>query len=105
MIAALNLLAVMVKAQKPLSELSGFMTVLPQTQVNVPVARRRELSELASVLARIKKVEKALAGRGRVLVRASGTESKYRVLVESPDAGKNAAYADEIASELKRLLA
>jgi phosphoglucosamine mutase len=103
-IAALNLLAVMVKAGKPLSELSKFMTVFPQTQINVPVKHKRELGELETVMTRIKKVELALGKTGRLLVRASGTEAKYRVLVESPDAAKNQALAEDIAAELRKVL-
>jgi phosphoglucosamine mutase len=103
-IAALNLLAVMVKAGKPLSELSGFMNVYPQTQINVPVREKKELGSLPTVMKALKKVELALGKSGRVLVRPSGTEAKFRILVESPDAKKNHSLAQEIAHELKKAL-
>ena len=103
-IAALNLLAVMVKSGKPLSELARFLTLFPQTQLNIAVKQKRELGELPSVMKAIRGVEGALGKEGRVLVRFSGTESKARVLVEGPDAKRNQAHADQIAAELRKAL-
>jgi phosphoglucosamine mutase len=103
-IAALNLLAVMVKSGKPVSELARFLTVFPQTQVNVVVKEKRELGELPTVMRAIRDVEGKLGKSGRVLVRFSGTEAKARVLVEGPDAKQCDAFANQIASELKKAL-
>ncbi|MBS2031568.1 MAG: phosphoglucosamine mutase [Deltaproteobacteria bacterium] len=103
-IAALNLLAVMVKSGKPLSELARFLTLFPQTQLNIAVKEKRELGELPTVVKAIRSVEGALGKDGRVLVRFSGTEAKARVLVEGPDARRNQGYADQIAGELKKAL-
>lgn len=103
-IAALNLLAVLCKTAKPLSELSRFLTLAPQTQLNLAVKEKRELGELPEVMKAIRAVEQSLGKEGRVLVRFSGTESKVRVLVEGPDAKKNLGYADQIAGELKKAL-
>jgi phosphoglucosamine mutase len=103
-IAALNLLAVMVKSGKPLSELARFLTLFPQTQLNIAVKQKRELGELPSVMKAIRGVEGALGKEGRVLVRFSGTESKARVLVEGPDAKRNQVHADQIAAELRKAL-
>jgi len=103
-IAALNLLAVMVKSGKPLSELARFLTLFPQTQLNIAVKEKRELGELPTVMKAIRSVEGALGKEGRVLVRFSGTESKARVLIEGPDARRNKGYADQIAGELKKAL-
>jgi len=103
-IAALNLLAVMVKSGRPLSELARFLTLFPQTQLNIPVKQKRELGELPNVMRAIRNVESALGRDGRVLVRFSGTESKARVLIEGPDARKNVAHADQIAGELRKAL-
>jgi len=102
--AALNLLAVMLRQGKPLSELARCFEPVPQVQLNVPVREKRPLASLPAVQRAIHGVEGALRGQGRVLVRYSGTENKARVLVEGPDARKIAGHADRIAEELKRAL-
>jgi len=103
-VAALSLLAVMLEAGKPLSELGKVFAPVPQTLLNVPVKERRELEELPTVLKTIRGVELKLGKDGRVLVRFSGTEAKARVLVEGPDAKRNDAYAREIGEALSRAL-
>jgi phosphoglucosamine mutase len=99
-IAALRVLAVMVREQKPLSELSRVMTRTPQVLVNVKVARKRPLDELADVQGLIRRVETDLGDEGRVLVRYSGTEAKARVMIEGPDQARIQAQAEEIAAAL-----
>lgn len=103
-VAGLRLLAVMLEAEKPLSELASCFTPVPQTLLNVPVKEKRNLEELPTVLKTIKGVELKLGKDGRVLVRFSGTEPKARVLVEGPDARRNEAYAQEIGEALVRAL-
>jgi len=103
--AALNILAVMRREGKPLSELARCFAPVPQVQLNIAVRERRPLAELPGVLRAIASVEQALAGDGRVVVRFSGTENKARVLVEGPDARVIAAHAERIAEELKKALA
>lgn len=103
-VAALSLLAVMLQAGKPLSELARVFTPVPQTLLNVPVRERRELDELPTVLKTIRGVELKLRGDGRVLVRFSGTEAKARVLVEGPDRRRNEQYAREIGEALTAAL-
>jgi len=103
--AALNVLAVMQREGRPLSELARCFEPFPQALVNVAVREKRPLAELPDVGRAIAAVEKALGGDGRVLVRFSGTENKVRVLVEGTDARKIRAHADAIAGELKKALA
>lgn len=103
-VAGLSLLAVMLETGKPLSELGAAFEPVPQTLLNVPIKARRELDELPTVLKTIRGVELKLGKDGRVLVRFSGTEPKARVLVESPDAKRNDAYAQEIGDALTRAL-
>ncbi|GEJ57176.1 phosphoglucosamine mutase [Anaeromyxobacter diazotrophicus] len=103
--AALNLLAVMLREQRPVSELARCFEPVPQVQLNVPVREKRPLEQLPEVQKAVAAVEKALAGDGRVLVRYSGTENKARVLVEGPDAKVIAAHAEGIAGALRRALA
>ncbi len=104
-LAALQVLAVMCRAGKPMSELKKIFEPVPQTLLNVEVKSRRELSELPTVLEAIKAVEGKLGTEGRVLVRFSGTEAKARVLIEGPNAQNNQAWAEEIGDALKRALA
>jgi len=103
-LAALQLLAVICRQGKPLSELTRIFEPLPQTLLNVIVKQKRELGELPEVMKAIKAAETRLGRNGRVLVRFSGTEPKARVLIEGPDAGKNDVYAKEIGEALTRAL-
>ncbi len=99
-VAALRVLAIMVREGRPLSELARVMTRTPQVLVNVKVDRKRPLDELADVLGMIKAVESELGDDGRVLVRYSGTEAKARVMIEGPDQARIQEQADTIAAAL-----
>lgn len=81
-LTALQVLALMTGQDKPLGELRKVMRKLPQVIVNVPVREKRPLSELPRVQQRIAESERVLGGRGRVLMRYSGTEPVARVMVE-----------------------
>ena len=81
-LTALQVLALMTEQDKPLGELRKVMRKLPQVIVNVPVREKRPLSELPRVQRRIAECERVLGGRGRVLMRYSGTEPVARVMVE-----------------------
>ncbi len=96
-IAALRVLAIMVREGRPLSELSKCMTRAPQVLVNVKVDRKRPLEDMASVQALIREVETELGDDGRVLVRYSGTEAKARVMIEGNDEGRIRERAEAIA--------
>ncbi len=102
--AALNVLAVMQREGRPLSELARCFEAVPQALVNVAVRERRPVAELPEVAREIAAAEKALGKDGRVLVRSSGTENKMRVLVEGPDARRIQALADQIADAIRRAL-
>jgi phosphoglucosamine mutase len=102
--AALKVLSVMKREGRTLSELAACFEPFPQVLVNVPVREKRPLSELPSVTAAIASAEKALGREGRVLVRASGTENKLRVMVEGPDRRRVQGWAKQIAAEIRRTL-
>ena len=105
-LAALQVLAVMVRERRPLSELaSGIMTRVPQALLSFAVGRKAPLETLPAVHKAITAVEKALGDDGRVLVRYSGTEAKARVLVEGPDEKAIAAHAAKIKDALIKELA
>ncbi|MEZ4404776.1 MAG: phosphoglucosamine mutase [Kofleriaceae bacterium] len=99
-IAALRVLAVMVREGRPLSELAACMTRCPQVLVNVKVDRKIAIDQLPKVAAMIAAVERDLGDDGRVLVRYSGTEAKARVMIEGPDEASIRERAQGIADEL-----
>lgn len=101
-IAALQVLAILLEENKPLSELASIMKQYPQVLLSVKVARRLPLVELATVQSLITRIESELGSDGRVLVRYSGTEPKARVMIEGPEASLIERYAQEIAEELVR---
>jgi phosphoglucosamine mutase len=103
-LAALQVLAVMCRAGKPMSELTKIFEPVPQVLLNVMVKEKRDLSKLPAVTKVITGVEKKLGHDGRVLVRYSGTEPKVRVLVEGVDAKKIKQYAEEIGDSLRKSL-
>ena len=103
-IAALELLTVMLRSGKPLSELKTLFEPYPQTLVNVAIARRQELTKLPLVTKAVKLAEKKLGRAGRVLVRFSGTELKARILIEGTDRAANEAMAQDIAEALRKSL-
>ena len=100
-ITCLQMLALMVEKRKRLSELHKVMTHLPQVLINVGVKERRDLSRMPKVTQKIDEIERALAGRGRVLVRYSGTELLARVMLEGEDQKKIRVMAEEIAGEIR----
>src|SRR5690606_12962432 len=79
----------------------GAMEKLPQRLVNVRLPDRATLERTArdpQVTAAIEREHAALSGRGRVLVRPSGTEPLLRVMVEAPDAAEAAAVCDRLVA-------
>jgi phosphoglucosamine mutase len=100
-ITCLQMLAQMVEKRKRLSQLKAVMTRLPQVLVNVGVTERRDLVLMPKVDKKIKEIEHTLAGRGRVLVRYSGTELLARVMLEGEDEKQIRAMARDIANEIR----
>jgi phosphoglucosamine mutase len=100
-ITCLQMLALMVETRKRLSELKRVMTRLPQILLNVQVKEKKDLSAMPKVSQKIAEVERALAGRGRALVRYSGTELLARVMLEGEDEKQIRAMAQAIADEIR----
>lgn len=84
-VAALQVLAIIVREQKPLSELIKFFQPYPQVLESIKLLRRAPLTEMPRLTAAIADVESKLGTDGRVLVRWSGTEAKLRVMAEGPN--------------------
>jgi phosphoglucosamine mutase len=99
-VAALRVLAIMVKEGIPLSELAKVMTRTPQVLINTSVEKKVPLDQLPDVQRRIAEIEKELGDEGRVLVRYSGTEAKARVMLEGPEEGRIKGYAEELVGLL-----
>jgi len=101
-LSALQVLAVMKKKGRPLSELAAVMTTLPQVLVNVTVEKRMDLDSVPVIGQAIAEAEKKLAGTGRVLVRFSGTQALCRVMIEGPSQKEITAMANELAEVIKK---
>ncbi len=101
-LSALQLLAIMQKEEKSLSDLSDIMDHYPQKLVNVRIKERRRLEEFPAVIQQIRKVERKLGEKGRLLVRFSGTEPLVRVMVEGEDEKEIQALAAETARVIER---
>lgn len=97
-VAAVQLLGVMMRTGKPLSKLRGVLKKFPQAQRHVRVSRKPPVESLPPVRKAIEHAEGRLAeaGAGRVLVRYSGTEPLVRILVEGADSAQIEGLADEI---------
>ncbi|MDP8978277.1 MAG: phosphoglucosamine mutase [Actinomycetota bacterium] len=100
-LTAVCLLSVMVETGRSLAELATVMRRLPQVLVNVGGVDRARLSGARGLWGAVEEAEAALAGRGRVLVRASGTEPVVRVMVEAD----TEARAGEVAHRLAAVVA
>ncbi|MDR2745771.1 MAG: phosphoglucosamine mutase [Desulfovibrio sp.] len=104
LLAALQILRIMREKEKPLSELAGLLTLFPQKLVNVRVEKRLPFEERPAIGKAVARIEEALVGRGRVLLRYSGTEALCRIMVEGEDEDKVKTYAEELAGVVAREL-
>jgi phosphoglucosamine mutase len=104
LITALQVLAVMRRKERTLSELTTNFVRYPQVLVNVPVAEKKPIEDLPDFLRLVERVESELSGRGRVLVRYSGTEPLARIMVEGDDEKQIGEYAHDLAEALRRAL-
>ena len=100
-VAALNVLTAVCDSKKSLFDLRQGMTMLPQILVNVRFTGDSDPLNADDVIASVKQVESKLSGRGRVLLRKSGTEPLIRVMVEGPELDEVTLLANEIADAVK----
>ncbi|WP_202081287.1 phosphoglucosamine mutase [Caldalkalibacillus salinus] len=104
MLSALQLVNVVKESGQSLSNLVQDLTIYPQTMVNVRVTDKYRVMENTAVQAQIEKVEKEMDGKGRVLVRASGTEPLVRVMAEAEDAVRLDGWVQSIADVVQQEL-
>ncbi len=104
-ISALQVLAALERQQCSLREAAGGMRKMPQSMINVRGANRAGLDSDEQLHRAIEDVEQRLAGRGRVLLRPSGTEAVVRVMVEGEDAAVVDNLCGQLAQEVERAIA
>jgi phosphoglucosamine mutase len=96
LISGLQMLKLMKRAQKPLSEIAQCMRAMPQVLLAVKVSHKPDLDSLPVLQQAIQDKEQQLNGTGRILVRYSGTEPLLRVMVE----GQDNKFVQDIAEDL-----
>jgi phosphoglucosamine mutase len=102
LITALQVLAVMQRTRRRLSELATGMEQFPQVLLNVKVREPVDPTGDAAICDAVGSVESELGGRGRVILRASGTEPVIRVMVEGEDAHQVSALANRLADSVRK---
>jgi len=100
-LAALQVLAVMVESGKRLAELGAKMTVIPQMLVNLKLKQRVPLENLPGFRKTVAEFEKKLGARGRILVRYSGTEPLLRIMVEGEDRSETEHIVNALAEKAR----
>jgi phosphoglucosamine mutase len=103
LLAALQVLALMLRTGKPLSELAtASMERVPQVLESVTLAARRPLEQMQRLAEMTAKIAKALGDDGRVVIRWSGTEPKLRIMLEGPREERIREWAKELVNAAKR---
>jgi phosphoglucosamine mutase len=102
LVSALQVLAAMKRTNRSLAELAGGMSQFPQVMVNVRVRERVDPASSPSIREAVLRVEHALGGKGRVVLRASGTEPVIRVMVEGRDQGQVGHLANQLAEAVRQ---
>ena len=101
-IAALQVLHALIDTGKSLRDLKQVMTKYPQTLVNVRIKEKIDLAQNTEIQKAVKAAEKQMGERGRVLLRASGTEPLIRVMVEAEEESETSELAHKIADVVKQ---
>jgi phosphoglucosamine mutase len=100
-VCALQILRMMKTTGKPLSELKQCLKKYPQAQRNLRVAQKPPLEQLPDVMKLVGQAEQELSGKGRVLLRYSGTEPKIRLLIEGRELAHINQQANRIADAIQ----
>jgi phosphoglucosamine mutase len=97
-VTALEVLAIVARTGKRLSELAAQIPLFPQQQRAIPVRHKDQWEADPSFARAVEEAKRSLANGGRLLVRPSGTESALRIMVEGEDGSQVAAIADSLAA-------
>jgi len=104
LLTALKLAETIVEGTSSLDALTKDWNPMPQLIRNVPAAEKVPLESLSEVSGKIDEIAGLLRGRGRIVVRYSGTEALLRIMIESDSAETNEAYAADLAALFVRSL-
>ena len=104
-VAGLQVLSIMAYTQRSLSDLASGFTQLPQKLVNVRLAQQRDPYNFPLLAEKFQQAENQLAGRGRLLIRQSGTEPLIRIMVESDDEIECDMLANNLAAAVREQMA
>lgn len=102
-VAALQVLSIMVKQGKSLQELTGGISLLPQSLVNLKTTHASLLANNSEVIRVVKSLETTLQGEGRVLLRPSGTEPLLRVMVEGQNQSLVVQQAQKLCDDISQI--
>ncbi|WP_058534449.1 phosphoglucosamine mutase [Legionella saoudiensis] len=102
-VAALQVLSIMVKQGKSLQQLTGGISLLPQSLVNLKTTHASVLANNSEVIRVVKNLETSLQGEGRVLLRPSGTEPLLRVMVEGQDQSLVMQQAQKLCDDISQI--
>jgi phosphoglucosamine mutase len=102
---ALQVLRVMAESGRELADLAAEMTMYPQVLENVRVRERSDIRAVPDIATAIERVEGAMKGRGRLLIRYSGTEPLLRIMIEGEDDATIRGWAEDIAAAVRVALA
>ncbi|MDL2272247.1 phosphoglucosamine mutase [Desulfovibrio sp. OttesenSCG-928-I05] len=104
LLAGLQLLRIVQETGKPLSQLADKLQIYPQVLINVPVRQKIPFTECPAIANDVALAEKTLGGKGRVLLRYSGTEPLARVMVEGENSDMVQSLAEGLAETLRQAL-
>lgn len=102
---ALNVLGMLIRSGKNLSDMASALVIYPQVLVNVRVREKTDYTSVPAIADAVRQVEAELHGQGRLLVRYSGTEPLIRIMLEGKDPRTIRVWADQIAGVVKEHLA
>jgi phosphoglucosamine mutase len=101
-VSALEVIAVMAQSGRSLAELKDGMPIYPQVMINVRMARKFDVKGSTEISAAVQAAEQELGNRGRVVLRASGTEPVVRVMIEGQDPAQVERLTRALADTVKR---
>jgi phosphoglucosamine mutase len=104
-LSALQILAIMLREGRPLSDLKRVMDRYPQKLVNVAVSQRRPMEDFPELVKLRESLQKRLGGDGRLVIRPSGTEPVIRVMVEGADHQLIEETVEEMAASIRKFMA